>query len=87
MCSMHVERLMGTPSGNLPSLIHHCWRRKKQARMMGKQTGRKAENVFKRTGFRSGMENTNIESLCCTPKANVMLYVKDASETESEVEN
>lgn len=66
MCPMNVEGLTGTPARNIPGLIHGCWRRMKQARVMGKQTRKKVENMFEGKPFRSGMEHTNIESLLST---------------------
>lgn len=59
MCSMNVEGLMGTPSRDISGLIHGGWKRMKQARMMGKQTRKKEEYMFKRKGFRRGMQISN----------------------------
>lgn len=58
MYSKNVEGLMGTPSRNIPGLIHGGWKRMKQTRMMGKQT-RKKVNMFKRKGLRRGMQISN----------------------------
>lgn len=55
MRSVTVEGLTGTPSRAIPGLIHGCWRRMKQARMMGKHTMKKVENLFKKKGFKSEM--------------------------------
>lgn len=55
MCSVNVERLTGTPSRNIPGLIHGGWRGMKQARMTGKQTRKKVDNMFKKQGLRRGM--------------------------------
>lgn len=59
MCSVNDEGLTGTPSRNIPGLIHGGWRRMKQTRMAGKQTRKKVENMFKRQGLGRAMQISN----------------------------